>query len=98
MLPFKTDVPFSTSLIISYEKLVITEINTNIPWNKVILDTSENPTMIHNEVFKEIINSPIDCTDAFIQKFIHYHGDISNNENSQFSCTFNAIFLFSSIV
>lgn len=70
-------------LIISYENLVITEINTNIPWNKVILDTSQNPTMIHNEVFKEIINSPIDCTDVFIQKFIHYHGDISNNEDSQ---------------
>jgi hypothetical protein len=71
-------------LIISYENLVINEINTNIPWNKVILDTSTNPSKMNEDVFKEFMNSPIECKDSFIEKFSQYHGDInSTNEDSQ---------------
>jgi hypothetical protein len=71
-------------LIISYENLVINEINNNIPWNKVILDTSINPTKMNEEVFKELIDSPIECNDSFIEKFSQYHGNInSTNEDSQ---------------
>ena len=71
-------------LIISYENLVINEINNNIPWNKEILDTLNNPTQINDEVFEEFMNSPLECNDSFIEKFSQYHGNInSTNEDSQ---------------
>ena len=71
-------------LIVSYQNLVINEINTKVPWNKEILDTQVNPTQMNDEVFKEFMNSPLECTDSFIEKFAQYHGDInSTNEDSQ---------------